>query len=169
MKRRFYRNATDFSYLKGWITDERTHALWCANRIPYPLEEKSLCSILQKEQELDGGCAYTITDESDRPIGFYCYSFHEEERCGFIRYFVVDNERRQKGLGREILSQLLQAGRQDGRALEVRLNVFTCNAPALKCYAKAGFRDCNIQRPPFLYQKEQWESKQLGAVLLQDF
>lgn len=36
-------------------------------------------------------------------------------------------------------------------------------------YAKAGFRDCNIQRPPFSYQKEQWESKQLRAVLLQDF
>ena len=131
MKRRFYRNATDFSYLKGWITDERTHALWCANRLPYPLEEKSLCSILQKEQELDGGRAYTITDESDRPIGFYCYSFHEEERCGFIRYFVVDNERRQKGLGREILCQLLQSLRLLLYDVQILRRVFTAQTLCL--------------------------------------
>jgi len=30
----------DFDIISQWITNERSHALWCANLIPYPLEKK---------------------------------------------------------------------------------------------------------------------------------
>lgn len=35
MNLRPYNHQEDYPYLEKWISDERTHALWCANRIPY--------------------------------------------------------------------------------------------------------------------------------------
>ena len=34
----------DFEYISKWISDERTHTMWCANLIPYPMEKESFKS-----------------------------------------------------------------------------------------------------------------------------
>ena len=35
----------DFEYISNWISDERTHAMWCANLIHYPLEKENFSTI----------------------------------------------------------------------------------------------------------------------------
>ena len=37
----------DFDVIKNWITDERTHAMWCANRTGYPIREESFRDFLR--------------------------------------------------------------------------------------------------------------------------
>ena len=39
MKLREYNSDQDFNTIKKWISDERTHALWCANRTDYSLNK----------------------------------------------------------------------------------------------------------------------------------
>ena len=48
MKIRAFDLDDDFDAIKTWITDERTHTMWCANRIPYPLEKEKLRSFLSE-------------------------------------------------------------------------------------------------------------------------
>ncbi|HBE09295.1 MAG TPA: hypothetical protein DCY81_01960 [Lachnospiraceae bacterium] len=38
----------DYEYISNWISDERTHAMWCANLIPYPVEKENLRSFLSE-------------------------------------------------------------------------------------------------------------------------
>ena len=45
MRIRPYQNK-DFDIISQWITDERSHALWCANLMPYPLEKNSFDALL---------------------------------------------------------------------------------------------------------------------------
>lgn len=40
MRLRAFQN-NDFDEIKTWISDERTHAMWCANLITYPMEEEN--------------------------------------------------------------------------------------------------------------------------------
>lgn len=50
MRIRPYQNK-DFNTISTWITEERSHALWCANLIPYPLEKKGFDDLLQEAEE----------------------------------------------------------------------------------------------------------------------
>ena len=36
----------DFDEIKNWISDERTHAMWCANLIKYPIEKENFENVL---------------------------------------------------------------------------------------------------------------------------
>ena len=63
MNIRNYINQKDYKHLSSWINNERIHALWCANRIPYPITEENLNHLLLTFQKASGQCAYTVTDE----------------------------------------------------------------------------------------------------------
>ncbi len=78
MRIRPYQNK-DFNTISGWITDERSHALWCANLIPYPLEKKGFDDLLQKVEERFGDSPFVATTDAGKVIGFFCFS--GESRC----------------------------------------------------------------------------------------
>ena len=48
MRIRPYIPDKDYEYVSKWIDDERTHALWCANLLPYPMTQKSFHDLLAK-------------------------------------------------------------------------------------------------------------------------
>ena len=45
MQIRTFNLTEDFDVIKTWITDERTHMMWCANLITYPLEKEKLAGL----------------------------------------------------------------------------------------------------------------------------
>lgn len=49
MRLRPYIHSKEYEYLHKWITDERTHALWCANLVPYPMTAEKLHEVLEKD------------------------------------------------------------------------------------------------------------------------
>lgn len=85
MHLRPYNEQTDFVYIAKWVQDERSHALWCANLLPYPLSMNGLRNYLagqniklfhasthgisQREKEYDA--AYVYVDDYDHPRGFF--------------------------------------------------------------------------------------------------
>ena len=40
----------DFDVIKNWVTDERTHAMWCANYFQYPLEKEDFANVLAEKK-----------------------------------------------------------------------------------------------------------------------
>ena len=55
MKLRPFLPDTDFDAVKSWITDERTHALWCAGRFAYPPERENFLHVLRDSGAESGG------------------------------------------------------------------------------------------------------------------
>lgn len=53
MRIRPYQNK-DFEVISKWVTQERAHALWCANLIPYPLQKKRFDELLAEAEERFG-------------------------------------------------------------------------------------------------------------------
>ena len=155
MRLRPYKKS-DFAYLKKWVADAHTHALWCADRLPFPLTEEDFQDMLETSEREWGSCGYTFTEDSGHPVGFLLYNINEEEDYGFASYIVVDSSLRGKGYGTQMLKLLLQYAFLITNVAEVRLNVFDINERARKCYEKAGFSETAFTPDAFKHEEELW-------------
>lgn len=132
MRIRPYIPSKDYKHVSQWIDDERTHAFWCANLLPYPMTPKSFHDLLEKN-------AMDWTDNT-----------------GFLKFVTVDKTKRGKGYGKEMLNLALQYACQITGAKAVQLNVFNENVVAKQCYEKVGFAERTIDKDVFSYKDELW-------------
>lgn len=156
MRLRPYIPLKDYEYLQNWINDERTHALWCANLIPYPLTSKKLQEVLEKDALDWGGCAYVATEDDGTQIGFFVLAVNVSNNSGFLKFVIVDKELRGKGYGTQMIELMLKYAFEIAGVSSVQLNVFDRNESAKRCYANAGFvEDCIVENA-FTFHKESW-------------
>lgn len=156
MRIRPYIPSKDYEYLSKWIDDERTHAFWCANLLPYPMTQNSFHDFLEKNSIEWTGSAYVATENNGQVIGFFCYSVNTEDSNGFLTFIIVDKAKRGKGYGKEMLNLALQYAFQITGAKAVQLNVFNENTSAKQCYEKVGFVERNMDKNVFTYKDELW-------------
>ena len=175
MHLRLYNEQTDFVYIAKWIQDERTHALWCANLLSYPVSQDEFHNYLieqnlkfsfpsrsetfQNDKEYDG--AYVYADENERSVGFFVYTVNEQDKSGFVRFIMVDNTLRGKGYGSDMLKELLRFAYEETGVSSVRLMVFDVNAAAKRCYEKIGFTFTENIPESFPYQDEVWKRRMM--------
>lgn len=156
MRIRPYIEIKDYEYLEKWIDNEKIHALWCANLIPYPLTRDNLHSILEKSAIDWTDSAYVATEDNGKVIGFFCYSINIDDNTGFFKFIIVDNKERGKGYGKEMLHLALKYAFNITGVELVQLNVFDKNIAAKHCYEKVGFVERNITKNVFTYKDELW-------------
>ena len=90
MRIRPYQNK-DFNTISQWITEERSHALWCTNLIPYPLEKKGFDDLLKEAEERFGDSPFVATTDGGKVVGFFCFSINLNTNEGMLKFVVVDN------------------------------------------------------------------------------
>lgn len=147
----------DFEYISTWISDERTHAMWCANRIPYPLEKESFRRFLSDIAEKNGDSPFVAVDDEGRVVGFFCYSLNHETQEGMLKFIMVDAANRGKGIGKEMIRLAVRMACSDPEVKAVQLNVFSVNARARKCYEGSGFSERRTTPDAFRYKDESWD------------
>ena len=156
MRIRPYQNR-DFDIISLWITDERSHALWCANLIPYPLEKFDFDDLLQEAEERFGDSPFVATTDDGKVVGFFCFSVNLNTNEGMLKFIVVDNNIRNKGYGCEMLKLAIKYAFEIAKADAVHLNVFPENLGAKKCYEKVGFKERTLTENAFSFYDESWE------------
>ena len=157
MKLRQFNPEKDFDTIKTWITDERTHAFWSANRFSYPLDRENFKNVLEEGNRSYGDTPFVATDETDTAIGFFIYSYNQETKEGMLKFIVVDQECRGKGVAREMLKLATEQAFENPDTQAVHLNVFPENARAKHCYEKAGFTERKTTPGAFAYKDELWD------------
>ena len=156
MKLRAFDIDKDFEVIRTWITDERTYAMWSANRIWFPMERKDFENFLKRQKE-EGDSAFAAVNEDERIVGFFLYGKNEETMEGMLKFIVVDPEQRGKGTAQEMLHLAAQYAFEKTGAAAVHLNVFSANPRARRCYEKAGFSERNTAPCAFPYKEEKWD------------
>lgn len=156
MRIRPYLSTVDFDTLKKWISDERTHAMWCANLIQYPLEKENFEQVLLDFASRFGDSPYVATTDDGKQIGFFCYSVNLETNEGMLKFVMVDNEQRGKGVGKEMLQLAIKYAFDITKADAVQLNVFPENSKAKLCYTNVGFVERKTEPNFFDYNGESW-------------
>ena len=156
MRIRPYIPCKDYEYVSKWIDNERTHAFWCANLLPYPITQNFFHDLLRKNAMDWTDSAYIATENNGQPIGFFCYSVNPTDNIGFLKFIIINNLKRGKGYGKEMLNLALQYAFQITGAAAVQLNVFSENTAAKQCYEKVGFVGRKIDKDVFPYKDELW-------------
>ena len=155
MRIRPYQNK-DFDIISQWITDERSHALWCANLMPYPLEKNSFDALLQEAEERFVDSPFVATTNDGQVVGFFCFSVNLHTNEGMLKFVVIDNTMRNKGYGCEMLKLAIKYAFEIAKADAVHLNVFPENPGAKKCYEKVGFKERTLTENAFSFKDESW-------------
>lgn len=156
MRIRPYISERDFDEIKNWITDERTHALWCANLIRYPLEKENFENKLAELALQYGDSPYVFTTDEGKTVGFFCYSVNCGANEGMLKFVMVSPTLRGKGYGREMVSLAVKYAFEITKADTVQLNVFSDNTAAKKCYLSAGFSERALTEKAFCFYDEMW-------------
>ena len=156
MRLRPYIPSKDYEYIETWVTDERVHALWCANLIPYPVTSKKLQDVLDKDAHDRDGCAYVVTEDDGKLIGFFVLAVNVSNNSGFLKFVIINNELRGKGYGTQMIKLLLRYAFDIAGVSSVQLNVFDANNNAKKCYQKAGFIEDSMTANVFTFMNESW-------------
>lgn len=155
MRIRPYQNK-DFDIISKWITDERLHALWCANLMSYPLKKKGFDDLLQQAEERFGDSPFVATTDDGKVVGFFCFSVNLATNEGMLKFVVIDNSIRNKGYGCEMLKLAVKYTFEIAKAGAVHLNVFSENPSAKKCYQKVGFKERTLTENAFSFKDELW-------------
>ena len=146
----------DFDEIKNWISDERTHALWCANRINYPLEKENFDNVMLKEATMFGDSPYVATTDDGKVVGFFCYSANLSTNEGMLKFVMVDPSQRGKGIGTAMLQLAIEYAFHITKVDAVQLNVFSENTRAKKCYERVGFVERKTDADAFRFEDESW-------------
>ena len=162
MRLRPYVNETDFETLKNWITDERSHALWCANRFSYPLESANVAAELAFLAEKNGETPFAAVSDDGMMVGFFSYSPNSEMNTGYLKFVIVAPEERGKGTAGEMLDLAIQYAFETAKEESVQLSVFPQNPRAKRCYEKAGFHEIKTDKDAFAYKDELWGRCRMG-------
>lgn len=157
MNLRAYSAEKDFSIIKDWITDERTHAMWCANKTSFPIQKESFEGMMADLADKFGDSPFVAVDEKGEPTGFFCYSVNNDTKEGMLKFVMVDPERRGKGLGREMIRAATAHAFDKTGATTVQLMVFSVNERARHCYESVGFKERRTETGAFSYHDEVWD------------
>ena len=155
MRLRLYQ-PEDFGVIRSWTGDERTHALWCANRFLFPLRQADFERVLASSAADTGETPLVMCDDGGMPMGFFCCSTDERTRISKLRFVILSPVLRGKGLGRMLCRMALgyAFGVTDAKA--VQLSVFPENTRAVRCYESVGFRELMRTDGVFPFGDETW-------------
>ncbi|MBQ9482693.1 MAG: GNAT family N-acetyltransferase [Ruminiclostridium sp.] len=156
MRLRPYISGIDFDTIKGWITDRREHALWCADRFAFPIERDNFAAVLNDHAQQHGDCTFVATDDGGKQVGFFCYSLNLGTNEGMLRFVMVDPAERGKGYGKEMLGLAVKYAFDITKADAVQLMVFDANPAARKCYESVGFTERSVTDGAFTFGDEEW-------------
>ena len=139
----------DAKTIISWCKDEESFRKWTSDRYDsFPITEDDMN---RKYVDFNGDCTesdnfYPMTafDESG-VVGHLIMRFVDAEkttlRLGFV---IVDDSKRGKGYGKEMLKLSLKYAFDILRVKKVNLGVFENNLPAYYCYKAAGFKDVEM-------------------------
>ena len=141
-----YNASRDFEAIRQWVCDERSHAMWCANLIPYPLEKAGFEATLRTAAIRFGDSPFVATTDGGEAIGFFSYSTNLDTNEGMLKFVIVDSRLRGQGYGGEMLKLALKYAFEIMGAETVTLGAFEGNDIAHNCYKKIGFTDRDIRQ-----------------------
>ena len=153
----------DAKYIVSWIKDEVSFRKWCADRYDsYPINADDMNKHYSGLDELDTFFQMTAIDESG-VVGHLIMRFIDEEkkilRFGFV---IVDDTKRGKGYGKELLRLAVKYAFEILRVEKITLGVFENNTSAYWCYKAAGFSDVETEEEEYYpIMGEQWKCLEL--------
>ena len=151
---------TDIVRLTGWVPDARFLRQWAGHQYQYPMNRAQLLKSIDRTR-------------SERPAHFMFTAFRQDDgtAVGHIELMRVDygngsarlgrvligrDEDRGRGLGSAMVAEALNYSFNILGLMEIKLEVFSCNKPAMACFIKNGFSGYEFRENVQQFEYESW-------------
>lgn len=124
---------SDISRLMTWFPTKRSVDIWGGPKFRYPFTPETFREDVHC-RDMD---TYCLVDFSGEMLAFGQF-YERHERINLAR-LVVAPDRRGRGIGKQLVSLLMERGRKNMTLKEYSLYVYTDNHAAKACYAALGF------------------------------
>lgn len=136
----------DADNITTWLKSEYAFRQWSADRYEkYPITAEDMNAYYDNDKNNPRIWGLTAFD-GNGILGHltmrYPKDTYGEIRLGFV---IVDDSKRQKGLGKEMLSLAIKYAFEILMADKISLGVFENNIPAIKCYKSCGFKEVKTE------------------------
>lgn len=118
-------------------TEEELFLVYPNGKYPFTVSQVKELSLIRKE--------LTVAVEKNKIVGFANLYNYEPNNQAFIGNVIIDQSHRGKGLGKEIVSYMLNKAYEKYELPEVRISVFSENTAALLLYSSFGFVPYQIE------------------------
>lgn len=142
----------DFAKILKWNEGKSEDFLlqWAGPHYKYPLTFSQLEEYFIKEAKKENFTTFIykiMLDNTDEVIGTVeLREIDKENRVGRVcRFLIGEESTRGKGIGTEVLKELLSIGFKEIKFHKITLGVFDFNHCAIRCYEKAGFVKENLK------------------------
>ena len=157
MKRRRFDPEADFEIIRNWAPEKRAHAMWCANRFPYPLEKSGFLAALSGLAQRSGDIPFSFVTDGGRTAGFLCCTPADGSGEAKLKFVILDPAWRGTGAAQEMLRLACLYAFEESGADRVALSVFSQNLRAKRAYEKAGFTEIKTEHEAFAFGDERWD------------
>ncbi|RRD00236.1 GNAT family N-acetyltransferase [Amphritea balenae] len=121
----------------SWFPDKESGYLWCGPGLRYPFTRATFL----EDARWGEMPTYSLIDSDGELLAFGQY-YEKSGRCHLAR-LAVSPLARGKGVGKVLISKLIQVGMHNLNVSESSLFVVKNNIPALRCYTTLGFEAAN--------------------------
>ena len=149
-------NPKDAVKILNWCKDKHTFRLWSADRYEdFPARPKEMM------KQYEGDNMYPLTAVAGEEIVGHILLRHPSEDKSVIRFgfVIVDDSKRGKGYGKQMLSLAIDYAQQELGAKRITLGVFCDNNSAVECYKSVGFRISGTDA--YVIDGEEWKGYEM--------
>lgn len=148
----------DAQHVVTWFRDERTFWFWGTDKYKnYPISADELNNYYAAYANNDDFYVMTAFDDST-VVGHMVLRFLDESKTN-LRFgsIIVDDSKRGKGYGKEMLELALKYAFEILKTKKVTVCVFDNNPAAYSCYEKTGFHKVTGKDPEIYHlMNEEW-------------
>jgi RimJ/RimL family protein N-acetyltransferase len=133
----------DIDRLIGWVSTEEFLMIWAGPEYSYPLTKSQLeLSLLNATKINPNNYMFTACTQNKDVIGHGEIMNYDRKNnsATLARILIGRGEFRSKGLGFQLVLELMKYSFRYLKVHRLTLNVFSFNDSAIKCYQKAGFK-----------------------------
>ena len=128
--------ALDFGTFISWIDNSELLVTIAGTYFSYPLTVEQLHAYLEDENSTSFN---VVNSRDDKIIGHAEIVVSGKDTFKIDKLIIGDKSNRGKGIGQEVINELLTYAFTRMDAKTVELNVFDWNTAGIRCYEKCGF------------------------------
>jgi RimJ/RimL family protein N-acetyltransferase len=163
-----YFERSDFKQLIDWVDSPEFLLQWGGPGFDYPLNDTQLENYIENaNNENADTLVYKVIDkETGEVIGHISLGKidrkNQSARMGKV--LVGNNTARGKGIGQQMIKEVLKIAFDGLKLHRVSLGVFDFNVPAIACYEKAGFIKEGLHRDSRKNGNEYWSLWEMSIL-----
>ncbi|MCM3567255.1 GNAT family N-acetyltransferase [Neobacillus mesonae] len=163
-----YFERSDFQQLIHWVESPEFLLQWSGPAFEYPLTESQLEKYIMNanHDNSDTLIFKVVDDETGNVVGHISLGRidrkHRSARVGKV--LVGDENARGKGIGRQMINEILKIAFDELHMHRVSLGVFDFNTPAIACYEKAGFVKEGLLRDSSKIGDDYWNQWEMSIL-----